>query len=113
MNKTENAAIILDKTKLPILEMFNPVETEKELFLFQFLQDIGISVGISAFSHNKKLIDSMMSESPDWLNKKIEGEENQIIYLNQLVNIKILQGIYLNWIDIKKPIGTFFSISEN
>ena len=113
MYNKNNAAIILDSTKLPMLEMFNSIEKEKELFSFQPIEDIGIGVGISAFSHNKKLIDSMISESPDWLNKKVKGRENQIIYLNQLVNIKILQGIHLNWTGIETPIGTSFSISKN
>ena len=89
-------AIIFDPKKLSTLEMFNPIELEKEFFSFQFLKDIGISIGIDAFSRNEKLMEFMIKNPPDWLLKK-GNEKAQREHLNQKVNIKIAQGINLHW----------------
>ena len=66
ISKQNVSVMIFDVSKLPTLEMFDPVEPEKELFEFQFLPDIGISVGIEAFSHNEKLMEFMLKNPPDW-----------------------------------------------
>ena len=104
-------AVIFDKSKLPELKMFNPADPETELFPFQYLQDIGISIGIGAFSHNPELMKLLTGNPPDWL-KKIGGAKAQKEYLNTRINIKILQGIYLSWRDSKEPIGEAFSIID-
>ena len=104
-------AVIFDKSKLPILEMFDPIDKEKELFSFEFLKDIGISIGIDAFSHNNKLMEFMIKNLPDWLTKK-GNEKAQKEYLNQMVNIKISQGLHLNWQGIQEPIGESFTITK-
>ena len=110
MHKESIGAVIIDVSKLPTLEMFDPVEPEKELFEFQFLPDIGISVGIEAFSHNEKLMEFILKNPPDWLIEKGD-EKAQRDYLNQRVNIKILQGLYLNWEGIEE-IGEAFVITD-
>ena len=46
----------------------------------------------------------MIENPPDWLVKK-GNEKAQREYLNQMVNIKILQGLYLNWQGIEESIG--------
>ena len=104
------SALIFDKSKLPILEMFDPIDQEKELLQFRYLEKIGISIGIDAFSHNKKLMEFMINKPPNWLAEK--GDEKiQREYLNQMVNIKILQGLYLNWQGIEQ-IGESFVIKD-
>ena len=90
--------------------MFNPVKSEKELFEFQFLKDIGISIGIDAFSHNNKLMELMIKSPPDWLVKKGD-KKAQKEHLNQMVNIKILQGLYLDWHSVEN-IGESFVIQD-
>ena len=114
INEKNIGAIIFDVSKLPKLEMFNPVDPKKQLFEFEFhfefLPDIGISVGIETFSHNEKLMESMLKKSPDGLTEK-KDDKIQRDYLNQMVNIKILQGLYLNWDGIEQ-IGEAFVITE-
>ena len=110
ISKQNVSVMIIDVSKLPTLEMFDPVEPEKELFEFQFLPDIGISVGIEAFSHNEKLMEFMLKNPPKWLIEKGD-EKAQRDYLNQRVNIKILQGLYLNWEGIEE-IGEAFVITD-
>ena len=110
--KNQNVnAVIFDTSKLPILEMFNPINAKKELFKFHFLEDIGISIGIDDFSSNDKLMEFMIKNPPDWLIEK-GSEKDQREYLKQMVNIKILQGLYLNWEGIEGYIGEYFVIKN-
>ena len=103
-------SIIFDISKLPTLEIFDPVDQEKELLRFEFLKDIGISIGIDAFSHNKKLMECMIKNPPKWLTEKGD-EKAQREYLCQMVSIKILQGLYLNWQGVEQ-IGEYFVIKD-
>ena len=110
--KNQNVdAVIFDISKLPILEMFNPIKVEEELFDFHFLEDIGISIGIDAFSSNDKLMEFIIKNPPDWLIEK-GSKKDQREYLKQMVNIKILQGLYLNWEGIEGYIGEYFVIKN-
>lgn len=112
LRKTNIRAMIFDTSKLPILEMFNPAEKQKDTSLtFQFLEDIGISVGIGNFSHNTQLMNNILKKPPEWLSK-IGNKKDQREYLTQHVNIMIAQGINLNWKNIQTPIGTGFIISD-
>ena len=103
-------AILIDISKLPLLEIFNPIEQEKEFFPFQLLEDIGISIGIDAFSHNDQLVENMINNPPEWLTQ-IGNKVAQKEFLNQKVNIKIAQGIHLNW-NHTGYIGSSFSIFD-
>ena len=110
IHQKEIKAIILDRSKLPALEMFNPAEPEKELFPFQYLKDIGISIGISSFSHNPELMKFLIDNPPDWLKRKGD-EKAQREFLNTRVNIKILQGIHLFW-EKTEYIGEAFNLID-
>ena len=110
MHQRDIDAIMFDISKLPVLKMFNPVKPENELLSFQFLKNIGISIGIDSFSHNKQLMETLIKKCPEWLTKKGD-EKDQREHLNQYVNIKILQGIHLCWNNIKYT-GSSFSISK-
>ena len=91
--------------------MFNPAEPEKELFPFQYLKDLGISIGIGDFSHNPALMKRLTDKPPDWLiqqgDKKAQEE-----YLSARVNIKILQGLHLSWETVKGLVGEAFKIID-
>ena len=104
-------AVIVDRSKLPALEMFNPADLEKELFPFQYLKDLGISIGIGDFSHNPALMKRLTDKPPDWLiqqgDKKAQEE-----YLSARVNIKIFQGLHLSWETVKGPVGEAFKIID-
>jgi len=111
-SQIDSAIAIFNVEKLPALEMFDPSPEENgELFAFQFLKDIGISIGIGDFAHNNKLMNSTLNTPPDWLTK-MGDKEKQKEYLVQHVNLKIFQVVNLNWNNIKTPIGTYFNISD-
>lgn len=111
--KNQNVnVIIFDRSRLPILKMFNPVKPKEEFFEFYPLKDkdIGVRIGIDAFSHNEKLMEFMIKNPPDWLVQK-GNEKDQREYLSQMVNIKILQGLYLDWKN-KGQVGESFIIKD-
>ena len=103
--------MIFDTSKLPILETFNPVEPQNEKFDFEFLSDIGVSIGIGVYSHNKDLMDFIIKNPPEWL-KEQGNEKQQKEFLKLRVNIKVLQALHLNWVGITEPIGEYFVISD-
>jgi len=103
--------MILDPSKLPQLELFDSIQSDTEHFAFEFLKDIGVSIGIDSFSSNQKLMTAFFKKVPEWLTKKRKEKQEQEDYLKQKVNIKISQGISLNWKGIEQ-IGTAFIIKK-
>jgi len=82
--------IILNRTQLGYLIQYSPISTDEYP---EFINDM-FYMSIEAFSDNKKLLDDMIEESPNWL-KEIGDKEQQKNYLLSKVWIRIFEKFEL------------------
>ena len=106
----ENDIIIFNANKLPKIEIPNKKEGDS-LFDFDFLEEVGMSVAIEDLNYNEALRQHLLNKPPEWLKEKGDDKEQQKAYLNELVNIKIIRNIGLNF-QHDELIGEVFTLKD-
>ena len=102
-------SILFDQSKIPEIILFDSSKDIDRKYDFkEFLEEFGIKINIGDLFYNEILTNNILTNSK-WLKEK-GGNEQQKKYLHQHVNIKINQGIHINWKGIDSPIGIAFKI---